>query len=259
MISITEIREHARSVGVPESTIERDYAQNWLLNALYSIDNKMILKGGTGIRKAYIEGYRFSDDLDFTLLSDKDKSSLNDLILKSIRNVREECGIDLDENIKLKENINGYEGAIYFRIIRRTGSPHKIKLDITNSKNEKIILKPIQRRLIHNYSDELKFKILIYPLNEIIAEKLRAIFERTRPRDIYDIVHVWDKVDKLSIPKLFMEKCQYKDVNPNVKYLINKKDDFKHAWEASLQHQLKIVPDFEETFIKILKILKIII
>lgn len=125
MISITEIREHTRSDGVPESTIERDYAQNWLLNALYSIDNKMILKGGTGIRKAYVEGYRFSDDLDFTLLSNKDKSSLNDLILKSIRNVKEGCGIDFDENIKLNENINGYEGTIYFRIIRRTGSPHK--------------------------------------------------------------------------------------------------------------------------------------
>jgi predicted nucleotidyltransferase component of viral defense system len=28
----------------------------------------MALKGGTGIRKVYIENYRFSDDLDFTLL-----------------------------------------------------------------------------------------------------------------------------------------------------------------------------------------------
>ena len=130
MISITEIREHARSDGVPESTIERDYAQNWLLNALNSINNKMVLKGGTGIRKAYIEGYRFSDDLDFTLLSKIDKRFLNDSILKSIRNAKESCGIDFDENIRLDENINGYEGTIYFRIIRRTGSPHKIKLDI---------------------------------------------------------------------------------------------------------------------------------
>ena len=259
MISNTEIREHARSDGVPESTIERDYAQNWFLNALNSIDNKMVLKGGTGIRKAYVEGYRFSDDLDFTLLSKIDKRSLNDSILKSIRNAKECCGIYFDDNIRLDENINGYEGTIYFRIIRRTGSPHKIKLDITGNLKEKIIFNPLRRKLIHNYSDELKSKILIYPLNEIIAEKLRAIFEITRPRDIYDIVHVWDKVDKLSIPKIFMEKCEYKDVNPDVKYLINKKDDFKHAWEASLQHQLKIVPDFDLIFNKILKILKLII
>lgn len=31
MIHPFEIREHARTHGVPESTIERDYIQNWLL------------------------------------------------------------------------------------------------------------------------------------------------------------------------------------------------------------------------------------
>jgi len=29
------------------------------------------LKGGTGIRKAFLDNYRFSDDLDFTLLENK--------------------------------------------------------------------------------------------------------------------------------------------------------------------------------------------
>jgi len=30
MIPSTEIRERAREYGVPETTVERDYAQNWL-------------------------------------------------------------------------------------------------------------------------------------------------------------------------------------------------------------------------------------
>ncbi|MFA4647786.1 nucleotidyl transferase AbiEii/AbiGii toxin family protein [Pyrococcus kukulkanii] len=60
----------ARKKGVPESTVERDYAQDWLLFGLSKTCLKMALKGGTGIRKAYIEGYRFSDDLDFTLLGE---------------------------------------------------------------------------------------------------------------------------------------------------------------------------------------------
>jgi len=59
--------------------------------------------------------------------------------------------------------------------------------------------------------------------------------------------------------KLFLEKCDFKKVKPDVKIFMNKKDDFKHAWETSLQHQLKIVPDFEGTFSKIFEILKIII
>jgi predicted nucleotidyltransferase component of viral defense system len=38
---------------------------------------KMALKGGTGIRKVYIGNYRFSDDLDFTLLEGYDSDVIN--------------------------------------------------------------------------------------------------------------------------------------------------------------------------------------
>jgi len=41
----------------------------------------MALKGGTGIRKVYIEQYRFSDDLDFTLIEKYELDNL-DLYLR---------------------------------------------------------------------------------------------------------------------------------------------------------------------------------
>ncbi|MHA1771486.1 MAG: nucleotidyl transferase AbiEii/AbiGii toxin family protein [Candidatus Thorarchaeota archaeon] len=68
MISESDLQTFARANGVPLSTVERDYAQNWLLAALTNPD--MLLKGGTGIRKVYRSNYRFSDDLDFTLLEE---------------------------------------------------------------------------------------------------------------------------------------------------------------------------------------------
>jgi len=66
MIPDFEFKERARQFRVPTSTVERDYAQGWLLESLSS---RFIaaLKGGTGIRKVFFENYRFSDDLDFTL------------------------------------------------------------------------------------------------------------------------------------------------------------------------------------------------
>ena len=51
MISEIELKEKARTFKVPISSIERDYAQSWLLAHL----PKMAFKGGTGIRKAYID------------------------------------------------------------------------------------------------------------------------------------------------------------------------------------------------------------
>jgi predicted nucleotidyltransferase component of viral defense system len=78
VIPIVEIKEAARAFGVPPSTIERDYAQNWLLVHLSTLP--MALKGGTGIRKVFIESYRFSDDLDFTLLKPYEKEILQEAV-----------------------------------------------------------------------------------------------------------------------------------------------------------------------------------
>jgi predicted nucleotidyltransferase component of viral defense system len=256
MIPITELTDHARTKGVPLSTIERDYAQNWFLKILYSLDKRMILKGGTGIKKIYIDGYRFSDDLDFTLTEERDMAFLKDLFINTIVKIKEECGINFEENIRLEEVNNGYVGTVYFRITRETGSPIKIKLDITNNENEKIILEPFERDLIHNYSDNVDSKIIIYQLEEIFAEKLRTIFERIRPRDIYDIANIWDKVDKSSIPELFKEKCEFKQINPDLDSIIIRKEEFKNAWDNSLHNQLKNVPDFDEIFNKVIKIIK---
>ncbi len=90
MISIVEIKEVARAFGVPPSTIERDYAQNWLLAHLSALP--MALKGGTGIRKVFIENYRFSDDLDFTLLEPYEKETLQEAVKDAVARAREESG-----------------------------------------------------------------------------------------------------------------------------------------------------------------------
>ena len=51
MIPILEIKAIARKKRIPGSTVERDYAQNWLLFGLSKTSLKMALKGGTGIKK----------------------------------------------------------------------------------------------------------------------------------------------------------------------------------------------------------------
>ncbi|UCE73269.1 MAG: nucleotidyl transferase AbiEii/AbiGii toxin family protein [Methanomassiliicoccales archaeon] len=256
MITIREIREVARTFGVPESTIERDYAQNWFLGTLFTFWDELILKGGTGIRKVYIEGYRFSDDLDFTILGDVDEKSVKDLISKVVVKTKEESGIDFDERISIKENINGFEGKVYFRLLRRIGTPIGIKLDFTKPDMEKVVLSPLKKRIIHPYSDDRGFDVMVYPLEEIMGEKIRSLFERTRPRDLYDVWYFCDKVNLDDVLEIFVKNCQFKDMKPDSYSFLKRKDDFKNAWENSLGHQLKELPDFDETYENVSIILK---
>ena len=55
---------------IPENILERDYCIAWFLVGLsrVSLKNKLAFKGGTALRRCYFSEYRFSEDLDFTIL-----------------------------------------------------------------------------------------------------------------------------------------------------------------------------------------------
>ena len=63
-----------------------------------------------------------------------------------------------------------------------------IRLDLTQHEP---VLRPAERRpVFHPYPDALPPDALVttYAVAELVAEKLRALCERTRPRDLYDVV-----------------------------------------------------------------------
>ena len=54
---------------IPEAVIERDYVLAWFLTGLagHALRDALAFKEGTALRRCWFEGYRFSEDLDFTL------------------------------------------------------------------------------------------------------------------------------------------------------------------------------------------------
>lgn len=254
MIRSLEIKEKAREYGVPVSTIERDYAQNWLLKYLYHPN--IILKGGTGIKKIYIGDYRFSDDLDFSLSSSMRNKDLFFHIDEAVKRAKEEVGINFQLNSELLITETGIRGKIYFNIIQNvSGTPLSIKIDITDYDNEIILLPLAKKEIIHSYSDTLNAEIKVYSLEEIFAEKIRAIIQRTRARDLYDIVMLDGLVDLDKVLQILEKKFYFKNVIFTDYSLMNRKNYFLNAWEKSLRHQLKEISDFEISFNKAVEII----
>ncbi len=251
MISTLEIMEHSRELGVPPSTIERDYAQNWLLAALRPIN--IALKGGTGIRKVFIENYRFSDDLDFTLLEPIDAVTMRAAVHDAVIQVRDESGIQFENELSFRETKNGFKATARFRILNRhSASPVKIDLDLTSPNQEMVLLPVSMRPVFHPYSDRLQGSITSYALEEILAEKIRSIFQRTRSRDLYDVWQLADLVNRENVRSILYQKCDYKGVIVDTAMLKVKRDRFEADWRVSLGHQMRQIPDFNEAFDKIL-------
>ena len=85
MIQKGEINKKARENRVSDKQIEKDYVLTWVLYGISEnevLKNVLAFKGGTVLKKAYFHDYRFSEDLDFTLL---DESLTNDQVLDEFR------------------------------------------------------------------------------------------------------------------------------------------------------------------------------
>ncbi|MHA1771485.1 MAG: nucleotidyl transferase AbiEii/AbiGii toxin family protein [Candidatus Thorarchaeota archaeon] len=171
---------------------------------------------------------------------------IQQLITNAVEQASESSGISFEPSIRFRVVKTGYEGRVYFSIRPRSGYSLKIKIDITKAENESVLLPAERRRIIHPYPDDLTSDVLVYSFREIFAEKIRSLFERTRPRDLYD---VWQLSQlHLKVIDILSTKFEAKQVVPNLNFLLGREESFSSAWEQSLTHQLTNLPNPHTVF-----------
>lgn len=96
------------------------------------------------------------------------------------------------------------------------------------------------------------FLIQTYCIEEIFAEKLRALLERMRPRDLYDVIHLhtddrW-QADRVRVLATLIKKCAFKEVQVPTMDLVNSlagKEDLIIDWNDMLAHQIADLKSYE--------------
>jgi len=257
--------DFSREFGLAPNIIEKDYMLGWLLAGISNhegIHAGWAFKGGTCLKKCYFETYRFSEDLDFTITSPEHQNG--SLLVDAFRQIAvwiyENSGIEIPsdeirfEVIKSKLGRTNIEGRIHYKSPLGFGGAHpRIKLDLTAE--ELVVLDPIERPVHHPYSDspETGIQIRSYCFEEIFAEKLRALGERLRPRDLYDVIHLYRHgikgQDRELILGTLKKKCEFKGISvPNMSTLDAKPEraELESEWEHMLGYQLPILPQFHE-------------
>jgi predicted nucleotidyltransferase component of viral defense system len=71
VINRLAIEERVREWGLREDVVEKDYVLGWVLWGIGTdevLSRTWVFKGGTCLKKCYLETYRFPEDLDFTIM-----------------------------------------------------------------------------------------------------------------------------------------------------------------------------------------------
>lgn len=262
MIDASEILAVATDLGLTPDVVEKDYVLGWLLAGIYAHETtaaSWIFKGGTCLKKCYFETYRFSEDLDFTLCdaAQLDERFLRQAFAEIAAWVYDHAGIEIPGDrlrFDVYENPRGgssCEGRVYYQgPLRRAGSIPRVKLDLTA--DEVIVLPIVGRPVTHGYSDAepAVFVAQCYGYEEVFAEKVRALGERARPRDLYDVINLVRNGELKAavgvVVDVLKRKCTFRKIAvPTLEALAPARDELAADWQAMLGHQLPALPPFD--------------
>lgn len=260
MIGKAELLAIAAALRLNPHVVEKDYVLGWTLAGIFAhseLAESWIFKGGTALKKCFFETYRFSEDLDFTLL---DETHLNQVFLKQAFAeiadwIYEQSGLEFparSQDFEMLTNPRGNpscQGKLSYRgpVSPSSGGLPRIKLDLTA--DERLVLAPVRLPIFHPYSDAPVggIDVLAYAYEEAFGEKVRALTERTRPRDLYDVVNLYRNTEARPSPAVLLDvlrqKCEFKGIAvPQMGDLDAHRADLEGAWSHMLAHQLPDLP-----------------
>jgi len=182
MLTRAQIQRVAQHHGIGMQAQERDYIQHLLLFLLYKRSQRLIFKGGTALRVVY-RGNRYSEDLDFNGPPDVDflGSIWNSVVAELvIFGVIAELRNTWTSDVGYSTDVS-YQGPLYDGRARSKG---KLRVDL-NRRPESV---ETRRVLVTPEYDDLRpFVVTVLTPEHLLAEKVRALLVRSKPRDVYDI------------------------------------------------------------------------
>lgn len=183
MITKQQLFELAGRSNINPYYQEKDYLINIFLKSLYQTNDSLVFKGGTCLKVAYNHP-RFSEDLDFNT-AEKPQAArrLVHKTLEDYLNFGVEYEVAREELFRESYTAKiRLKGPLYSN---RPDSTNTIQLDI--GLRDEVLLKPVWRQVISPYPDVPNYMVYAMRLEEIYAEKIRALLSRRKGRDLYDL------------------------------------------------------------------------
>ena len=230
----TTLKQKATETNTALWIIEKDYALSYLLSALFKVPlltDSLVLKGGTALKKAYFQDYRFSEDLDFSTRVEITAADIQDGIDTAVSIMEQDLQerepfFIRSEPLILREPHPGKQIANIVRVQFPYHREPMCRLKVEITVDDPILIPPETRPILHNYEETISTHIKTYHLAEIIAEKYRALLQSLDRlqkkgwganrvcRDYYDLWSIQKRVglSNDNIPALLEKKSVVRGV-----------------------------------------------
>jgi predicted nucleotidyltransferase component of viral defense system len=232
----TRLEAARKRLGLPWEALERDYLLAWILAGIDRVPvlrDTLVFKGGTALKKCYFGDYRFSEDLDFTAVGSAPiGAAMEDAIAQAcaaaVALLDPYAPVEIEHERHVERDPHpGGQAAFDIRGRFPWQQRPQVNVMVEITMDEKVLKPTVRRAVLHDYGEPLEVEVTVYALEEIVAEKLRAVLQhvralerrgwvRSRARDYYDLWRILgvygDRLDATGFEFFLKAKCAVRDV-----------------------------------------------
>lgn len=240
--------KNAHAPWSSDTMVEQDLVLSRALVELYNhpvISSSLVFRGGTALNKIYIQPpSRYSEDLDFVQIR---AEPIGD-VMNAIRQV-------LDSWLgEPRRKMTERSAKLIYRYQSSENIPAKLKIEINTTEHFHLLnLAEIDFTVASSWFNG-NTKIITYELNELMGTKLRALYQRKKGRDLFDIWYVLHNnlIDIDTVINIFHKHCnrtQDKITRAMFeKSLYEKRDDINFRNEMNNLITTNLAYDFDQAF-----------
>lgn len=180
MIDKGFLQNYATKEGTSLDNVLREYMQNLFLRSFYtkSYSQDFLFKGGTALKLVF-GSPRFSEDLDFTGVKN---SGEFEKVLQDCLLILSTEGIEV-ELVDSKTTSGGHLAIVKANLLGE-------EVEIQNQVSFRPRSKVASESVVVTSNIAPAYKIYLLDRGMIVVEKIRALIDRAKPRDFFDLYFI---------------------------------------------------------------------
>jgi predicted nucleotidyltransferase component of viral defense system len=181
---------YARNSGLRDKLVaERDIMLTYALRVLYDADvmKHLAFKGGTCLRKTVFgSAGRFSEDLDFTLDTHEPEDDVLIALVDVFNGERYGITFKFEEYYKT-DGDTSFGGEVGYRHAWNADGHFRLQVSLRERPTLPAMSRSLKPQAYFHYLEFQPPVVRSLEVIEMVAEKVRAAFQRAKVRDLYDL------------------------------------------------------------------------
>jgi predicted nucleotidyltransferase component of viral defense system len=196
-LTLQDVLAHQASVPWPEiNQVEQDLLLSLSMRAIFDdpfLSGQVAMRGGTVLHKVHLApASRYSEDIDLVVVGERPEGHIRKAIMRILRPVLGKEKSSAWATLRLAVR-NAAKPSRILRCVYKVPSvsapERELTVEVETNVSERLPKYPLQRLpfALDFRGERLQSTLVSYNINEMLGTKMRALFQRKKGRDLFDL------------------------------------------------------------------------